>query len=74
LSEYLSKEDFERYCFSGNWVFPGWMGFSRWVKKEFSYYLKRELLVESGEMSKAEREQYVWFGIYLWETGIGRKG
>jgi hypothetical protein len=26
------------------------------------------MLVELGEMSKAEREEYTWFGLYLWET------
>jgi hypothetical protein len=68
LSKYLSKEDFERYYFSGGWVFPGWIGFSQWIKYEFGAYPKREMLVELGKMSKAEREEHTLFGLYLWET------
>jgi len=49
-------------------VFPGWIGFSQWIKKEFDAYPKRERLVELGKMSKAEREEHVLFGLYLWET------
>ncbi|MGB5926335.1 MAG: hypothetical protein WBH01_09660 [Dehalococcoidia bacterium] len=67
LSKYLSKEDFERYHFSGGWVFPGWIGFSQWIKHEFGGYPKREMLVELGKMSKAEREENVLFRLYLWE-------
>jgi hypothetical protein len=48
-------------------VFPGWIGFSQWFKKEFSIYPPREMLVELGRMSKAEREEDTWFGLYLWE-------
>lgn len=67
LSKYLSKEDFERYHFSGGWVFPGWIGFSQWIKKEFEAYPKREMLAELGRMSKEEREEHTWFAVYLWE-------
>jgi len=69
LSKYLSKEDFERYQFSGGWVFSGWIGFSQWFKKEFGGYPPREMLAELARMSKAEREEHVWFGLYLWEVG-----
>ncbi len=73
LGEYLSEEDFERYYFSGGWVFPGWIGFSRWIKEEFSYYPKREMLVGLAKMSRARREGHVWFGVYLWERGRQRE-
>ena len=68
LSGYLSGEGFERYLFSKGWVFPGWIGFSQWLKKEFDSYPKREMLVDLGRMSKAEREEHTWFGLYLWES------
>ena len=68
MSKYLSGEGFERYYFSKGWVFPGWIGFSQWIKKEFGAYPKREMLVKLGRMSKAEREEDTWFGLYLWET------
>jgi hypothetical protein len=67
LSGYLSGEGFERYYFSQNWVFPGWIGFSQWIKKEFGDYPPREMLVELGKMSKEERGENTWFGLYLGE-------
>ena len=48
-------------------MFPCWIGFSQWIKHEFGAYPKREMLVELGRMSKAEREEDTWFGVYLWE-------
>ena len=75
LSKYLSGEDFERYYFSKGWVFPGWIGFSQWFKKEFGIYPKKEGLVGLAKMNKAEREEHVLFGLYLWEKehSKGRK-
>jgi hypothetical protein len=72
LSKYLSKADFERYYFSGGWVFTGWIGFSQWFKKEFSIYPPREMLVNLGRMSKEEREEHTWFGLFLWESHVKR--
>jgi hypothetical protein len=68
LSKYLSKADFERYYFSKGWVFLGWIGFSQWFKKEFGDYPQREMLIHLGRMSKAEREEDTWFGLYLEEN------
>ena len=55
-------------------MFPGWIGFSQWVKKEFGAYPRRERLVELGKMSEAEREEHTLFGVYLWETRKQRGG
>lgn len=55
-------------------MFPGWIGFSRWFKKEFGIYPPREMLVELAKMSKAEREENTSFGAYLWETGKAKGG
>jgi len=52
---------------SAGWVFPGWISFSQWFKKEFGDYPAGELLVEMGRTSKAEREENIWFGLYLLE-------
>jgi hypothetical protein len=71
LSGYLSGEGFERYHFSGGWVFPGWIGYSQWLRREFGSYPPRELLVKLGRMSKAEREKDTWFGLYLGEKKRG---
>jgi len=54
-------------------VFTGWIGFSRWIKHEFGDYPQREMLVNLGRMSKAEREEHTWFGLYLWEKK-GKRG
>jgi len=43
------------------------IGFSQWIKKEFGGYPQREMLVELRRMSKAEREEHTWFGLYMWE-------
>jgi len=32
------------------------------------------MLVELAKMSKEEREEHVWFGLYLWETGKAKGG
>ncbi len=67
LSKYLSGEDFERYYFSKGWVFPGWIEFSKWIKNEFGAYPERGRLVELAKMSKEERKEHTWFGLYLTE-------
>ena len=48
-------------------MFPGWIGFSQWFKKEFGDYPQREMLVEMARMSRVEREEDTSFGAYLWE-------
>jgi len=40
---------------------------STFAFKEFGAYPKRGKLVELARMSKTEREEYTWFGLYLWE-------
>jgi hypothetical protein len=57
-----------KYIMSAGWVFSGWIGFSQWIKKEFGDYPPREMLVELGKMTKEEREEHIWFGLYLWEA------
>jgi hypothetical protein len=68
IGNYLNTQSYRvcKYIMSVGWVFPGWIGFSQWFKKEFSIYPPREMLVELGKMSKAEREEHTWFGVYLW--------
>ena len=70
IGNYLNTQSYHvrKYIMSGGWVFRGWIGFSRWFKKEFGVYPPSGILVELGEMSKEEREEQTWFGVYLWET------
>jgi hypothetical protein len=56
-----------KYIVSAHSVFPGWIGFSQWIKRELGDYPPRQILVALGRMSKAEREKHIWFGLYLWE-------
>jgi hypothetical protein len=75
IGNYLNMQSYHvhKYYVSGGWVFPGWIGFSRWFKREFGIYPPREILVELGKMSKVEREENTWFGLYLLEKE-GRNG
>ncbi len=57
-----------KYIVSAGQVFPGWIGFSQWYRRESGNYPPREMSVELGRMSKAEREDHTWFGLHLWET------
>ena len=53
-------------------MFPGWIGFSQWIKEEFGDYLPREMLVNLGRMSEVERKEDTWFGLYLWDKNRGK--
>jgi hypothetical protein len=70
IGKYLLRQSYHlrKYIMSAGWVFPGWVGFSQWFKKEFGAYPKREMLVALRRMSKAEREEHAWSGLSLWGT------
>jgi hypothetical protein len=70
VSKYLHRQSYHmrKYIMSAGWVFSGWIGFSRWFKREFGDYPPREMLVRLGRMGKAERVGDTWFGLYLWGT------
>ena len=57
MGEYLHMQSYHmrKYIMSDGWVFPGWIGFSQWFKKEFGVYLPAEVLVELARMSREER-------------------
>ena len=55
LSKYLSKAGFERYHFSGGWVFPGWWEFGRFYKKENGIYVPDNELVRLALITFEER-------------------
>ncbi len=74
LSKYLSGEGFERYFFSSEWVFSGWIGFSQWIKKEFGDYPPREMLVELANMGKEARKGNEWLGLFLDVRKYGWEG
>jgi hypothetical protein len=70
IGNHLNTQSYRvrKYIMSAGWVFPGWIGFSNWFKKEFGIYPPREMLVVLGRMSKAEREEHTWFSVYLWDS------
>lgn len=55
-------------------MFPGWIGFSGPFKKQFGYYPEREILVALGKMSKVQREDHTWFGLYFWGIRKEKEG
>ena len=69
MGGYLNMQSYHvrKYIMSAGWVFPRWVGFSQWFKKEFGDYPPREMMIELARMSKVEREEHTWFGLYLWE-------
>ena len=76
MGGYLNMQSYHvrKYIMSAGWVFPGWIGFSQWFKKEFGVYPPREMMVDLGMMGKAEREEHTWFGLYLWELEKQKRG
>jgi len=47
-------------------VFPDWIGFSRWIRKEFGVYPRRGILANLARIGSVGREEDTWFGLYLW--------
>ena len=76
IGKYLNMQSYHvrKYIMSAGWVFPGWIGFSQWFKNEFGDYPAREMLVNLGRMSKTEREEHAWFGVYLWDSEKKKEG
>lgn len=80
LSGYLSGEGFERYHFSQGWVFSGWIGWSRWYKKNWGVWppmtlvkglakepasvREEDLMLYKTECKKALRELTIRSGSY----------
>ena len=44
LAKYLAKSVINRYWASYNWVFPGWVGWSKRVRRAFGHYPSKSLL------------------------------
>lgn len=52
-------------------MFEGWIGYSQWIKKQFSFYPTKDMLVELAKMDRGQRKAHTWFGLYVWEKGRG---
>jgi hypothetical protein len=56
LASYLTgKGDFQKACFSYDWLMPHYWEFSQWHKKRVGFYPKRELITTLTLASKTER-------------------
>lgn len=65
LAKYLAKSMCNRYWASHGWVFKGWVGWSKRVRKWFGYYPSRELVqglarLGSGAADAAEALLSAW--------------
>jgi len=68
LSKYLSGDDFERYHFSQGWVFSGWIGWSKWYKKNWGVYPDKELVRAIAKLPVYERNEVL--GLYRSEVRL----
>lgn len=66
LAKYLAKEVKNRYWASYNWVFTGWVGFSKRVKRAFGDYPRRGLLVAMARLDALPRYKLLdWWAARL---------
>ncbi|MBA7550048.1 hypothetical protein ES705_42554 [subsurface metagenome] len=74
LAKYLAKEAVNRYWASYNWVFQGWVGWSRRVKRATGSYPSKALLRSLAILEKVKRRLVMDFLEYryrsLWEWSM----
>ncbi|GAI61752.1 unnamed protein product, partial [marine sediment metagenome] len=74
LAKYLAKETVNRYWASYNWVFAGWVGWSRRVKRAVGHYPSRALLRSLAGLDKVKRRLAMDFLEFryqsLWEWSM----
>ncbi|MBA7675783.1 hypothetical protein ES703_84020 [subsurface metagenome] len=75
LAKYLAKETLSRYWASYNWVFTGWVGWSRRVKRACGRYPSKALLRSLARLDKVKRRLAMDYleGWYppLWQFTLG---
>lgn len=64
-ARYLAKEAVNRYWASCNWVFQGWVGWSKRVKRAFGHYPSNSLIRSLARASKSVRAGLLayWDGL-----------
>jgi len=76
LAKYLAKEGVNRYWASYNWVFAGWVGWSRRVNRAVGHYPSRALLRSLAVLDKVKRRLAMDFLEYqyrpLWEATLDK--
>ncbi|MBA7555207.1 hypothetical protein ES705_47863 [subsurface metagenome] len=75
LAKYLAKEAVNRYWASYDWVFRGWVGWSKRVKRALGHYPSKAILRSLARQDKTERQRAMDFLEYqyrpLWEYSLG---
>ncbi|MBA7577037.1 hypothetical protein ES708_18883 [subsurface metagenome] len=74
LAKYLTKEAFNRYWASYNWVFAGWVGWSKRVKRAVGAYPSKGLLRSLAIQDKVKRRLAMdfleWQYPALWQARL----
>ncbi len=74
LAKYLAKEALNRYWASYNWVFQGWVGWSKRVKRAVGHYPPRALLRSLAGLDKVKRRLAMdfleWRYYALWQANL----
>ncbi len=80
LAKYLAKEAVNRYWASYDWVFRGWVGWSKRVKRAVGHYPSRALLRSLAVLDKVKRRlamdflEYQYRPLWEWSMDDGRRG
>ena len=61
LAKYLAKGTLNRYWASYNWVFTGWVSWSRRVKRAIGHFPSKRLLQSLARLDQEKRRQAQWF-------------
>jgi hypothetical protein len=76
LAKYLAKEGINRYWASYNWVFAGWVGWSKRVKRAVGHYPSRALLRSLAVLDKVKRRLAMdfleWQYPALWQATLDK--
>jgi len=64
VDSYLNTQSYHarRYTMSAGWVFPGWVSWSRWFKRNYGVYPDQKypgILVKLARMPKSVRDKII---------------
>jgi hypothetical protein len=64
IGKYLHRQSYHvrKYVMSAGWVFPGWVRWSRWFKRNYGVYPEEKypgILVKLGRKSKSVRDRII---------------
>lgn len=64
LGNYLNTQSYRvrKYIMSAGWVFPGWISWPRWFKRNYGVYpdqMYPGILAKLARMSKSERDEII---------------